>query len=346
MNSKLLVYSTAKAIGLFALCRLATRSRIRILGYHGSCVGDESAYNPYLFLSAETFRRRVRWLLNKGFTVIPLDRAMSALDGGISVGKLPTVITFDDGWCSTAKQLIPVLAERGLASTLYLSTNDFRKGWPVLAVTINYMIWKSPRRRIELEGLGEPIDGSYSLDEASDKGLFVARSQQWLAEHPATRDSVVERIHRLAQQMGLEDGDLALETRRFDYMSREELLEVAKLGCAIELHGHEHRYPKGEPEAFAADLLACREAIAALALPEPRHYCYPSGNFDTAAGKILEELGIRSATTCVPGLVSVAHGGAQRYALPRFLDSERMSMLVFEAELSGFAGLLRFAVGR
>lgn len=347
MNIKLLIYFTAKAVGLFALCRLLTRSRIRILGYHGSCVGDEGAFNPYLFLSPETFKRRIHWLLEKGFTVIPLERAVGALDGAVAdTGKLPTVITFDDGWRSTAKQLIPVLAERGLASTLYLSTNDFRKGWPVLAVTLNYMIWKSPRRQIKIDGLDERIDGSYAFDEAADKGSFVARSQQWLAQHPATRESVIERIHRLAGQMGLGEDDLALETRRFDYMSREELLEVAKLGCAVELHGHEHCYPKGEPEAFAADLVACREAIVALALPEPRHYCYPSGNFDDAAGKILEALGVQSATTCVPGLVSIATGGAGRYALPRFLDSESTSMLVFEAELSGFAGLLRSAVGR
>lgn len=345
MQIKLLVYGVAKTFGLFALCRVLTRSRIRILGYHGASLGDELAYNPYLFLSADTFRRRIHWLQKKGFTVIPLERAANALDGSVDAGRLATVITFDDGWHSTATELVPILAEQGLPSTLYLSTNDFLRGWPVLAVVVNYMIWKSALRQVEIRNLGEPIDGDYRLDAPVVRSLFVCRGQQWLAAQPATRSSVIERIHRLADSMGLGVSDMALETRRFDYVSNDELHELAGCGCAVEMHGHEHRYPKGDPKVFAEDLTACREAIVELGLPGPRHYCYPSGNFDDAAATVLERLGVRSATTCIPGLIPRANGNAQRYVLPRFLDSEHIDMLVFEAEMSGFATLLRRATG-
>lgn len=346
MQIKLLVYRVAKTFGLFALCRVFTRPRIRILGYHGTSLGDEVAYNSYLFLSAGTFRRRIHWLQKKGFTVIPLERAANALDGSVDAGRLPTVITFDDGWHSTATELVPILAEHGLPSTLYLSTNDFLRGWPVLAVVVSYMIWKSALRRVEIKGLGEPIDGDHRLDESAARNLFVRRSQQWLAAQPATRDSVIERIHRLAGTMGLGVSDMALETRRFDYVSKDELRGLAGRGCAVEMHGHEHRYPKGEPRAFAEDLAACRDAIVEFGLPRPRHYCYPSGDFDDAAATVLERLGVRSATTCIPGLIPRANGNTQRYVLPRFLDSEQIDMLVFEAEMSGFAALLRHATGR
>lgn len=346
MRIKLLIYFVARALGLFALCRVLTRSRIRILGYHGACLGDESAYNPYLFISTETFKRRVGWLVRTGFTVIPLERAVDTLDGPADAGRLPTVITFDDGWYSTAARLVPVLAERNLPATLYLSTNDFQKGCPILAVTVNYMIWKSARSRIEVTGLGEAIDGSYCLDEKAARDLFVRKSQQWLTTPPATRADVIERIRRLAEPMGLGKDDLALETRRFDYVSRDELLRLPGLGCAVELHGHEHRYAKGDPEAFATGLMACRQILIELGLPKPRHYCYPSGNFDDAAATILERLEVRSATTCIPGLIDRTGGGARRYFLPRFLDSEHIGMLVFEAEMSGFADMLRRMAGR
>lgn len=345
MQIKLLVYGVAKAAGLFVLFRLLTRSRIRILGYHGGCLGDERNYNPFLFIAAATFRRRIHWLLEKGFTVIPLQHAVDAMETDVDVGQLPTVITFDDGWHSTATQLVPVLTKIGLPSTLYLNTNNFKKGWPILAVIINYMIWKSVRRHIQIRGLGEAIDGSYNLDEAADRDSFVRRSQQWLADQPATRDSVMEGIHSLAESMGLGKDDLALETRRFDYVSRDELLGLAKHGCTVEMHGHVHRYPNGEPEAFAADLTACRDTILALGLPRPNHYCYPSGNSDAAAAAVLERLDVQSAATCVPGLVSRANGGARRYTLPRFLDGEHIDMLVFEAEMSGFAPMLRRIAG-
>lgn len=346
MNIKLSIYFAAKAIGLFALCRVLTRSRIRILGYHGACLGDEGNYNPFLFFSAETFQRRIDWLLKKGFNVISLEHAVDALDGTAGAGRLPTVITFDDGWHSTATHLIPVLAERNLPSTLYLHTSHFQADWPVLAVTINYMVWKSKRKSLEITGLGAAVDGKYQLVETAGRELFHQKICQWLVTPPATRESVIERIHRLAEFMGLGVDDLALKTRRFDYMPRDKLLQLPELGCAVELHGHQHRYPAGNPEAFAADLIACRDAILKLGLPEPRHYCYPSGSFDSVAEITLDKLGVKSATTCVPGLISPKRGVARRQYLPRFLDSERIDMLTFEAEMSGFADLLRHAVGR
>lgn len=347
MRVKLMVYLVARALGLFALCRFLTRSRVRILGYHGASVGDEGLYNPFLFISIATFRRRIRWLRRKGFSVIPLEQAVDALDPcARDIGRLPTVITFDDGWHSTARQLVPALAENHLPSTLYLSTNDFQRGLPVLAVAINYMIWKSTKRRLLVEGLGEAIDGNYLLDEPGDRSSFVRKNQQWLSDPSATRKDVISRIHRLAEAMGLDQDELALETRRFDYVSRDELLELAKQGCMVEMHGHEHRYPKGQPQVFAADLAACRKAIVELGLPEPHHYCYPSGNFDDGAAAVLERLGVRSATTCIPALISRANDHAKRYALPRFLDGEHISALDFEAEMSGFAYLLRRGLGR
>ena len=301
MNIKLSIYFAARAAGLFALCRLLTRSRIRILGYHGASLGDESNYNPFLFLSAETFERRIGWLRKKKFNVISLKHAVEALDGTIDAGRLPTVITFDDGWHSTATDLIPILAKKGLPSTLYLHTSHFEEDWPVLAVTVNYMMWKSNRPSIEVKGLGAAIDGKYQLAEPAVREVFHQKVHHWLVSPSATRESVIDRLHRLAKSMGLEVDGLALETRRFDYMSRDGLLQLPELGCAVELHGHQHRYPVGDPETFAADLTACREAILKLGLPEPRHYCYPSGNFDSAAGVTLDALGVRSATTCVPG---------------------------------------------
>lgn len=346
VHIKLLTYFFARAVGLFALCRLLTRSRIRILGYHGACLGDESDYNPVLFLSAATFRRRIDWLLKKGFNVIPLGQAVDTFAGLADVGQLPTVITFDDGWHSTAGRLIPVLAEVGLPSTLYLHTSHFEEDWPVLAVTVNYMIWRSNRQSIHVQGLGAAVDGNYDLAETADRASFHEKSCQWLAGPDATRDSVIARIHQLAKPLGLDVDDLALETRRFDYLSRDELLQLAELGCAVELHGHQHHYPVGDPEAFAADLIACSKVIVELGLPRPRHYCYPSGSFDGAAAETLKRLDVQSATTCIPGLVSLADDDVRRYFLPRFLDAEHINMLTFEAELSGFADLLRRAVGR
>ena len=80
-------------------------------------------------------------------------------------------------------------------------------------------------------------------------------------------------------------------------------------------------------------------------LPEPRHYCYPSGDYDHNAHAALQEIGDRSATTCLPGLIDTATGRDVSY-LPRFLDGERIHALEFEAEMSGFSDFLKRLAGR
>jgi len=341
MRAKLLIYRVGKMLGLFALARRLTASRIRILCYHGAAFGDEGRYNPLLFISRNTFERRMNWLQNAGFNVIPLDAAIDAMDSRTVAGRLPVVVTFDDGWHSTAAQLIPIMAQHGLPSTLYLCTSHFEEGWPVLMVTVNYMLWKSGRKRVDLQGFGELIDGTYSLDQAADRDLLVGRSCQWLGQAPATRSEIVERVHAIAKSLGLGPDDVDLASHRFDYMSREELLCLPNLQCDVELHGHRHLYPAGNPTAFAADIAACRAVIVGLGLPEPCHYCYPSGSFDKEAEAVLKGSGVRSATTCTPGLIASTSRCSQPYYLPRFLDGDSISMLVFEAEMSGFADVLR-----
>jgi|SRR5699024_2762532 len=343
---KIRIYSIAKILGIFVLCRMLTRNRIRILCYHGGCIGDESKYNPLLFLSAKVFRDRIHWLSEKGFTVIPLNQAVQALNERKRIGRLPTVITFDDGWHSTAKQLIPILAEKKMPSTLYLSTSDFEDGWPIPKVTLGYMVWKAGQRRIKIAGLGEGIDGNYRLDEQPERTAFILKGCNWVTEPPVTREKVVERILLLATSLGLNADDMALETGRFDYLSEKELRFLPELGCSVELHGHKHLYPAGNADAIAADLKSCREAIIKRGLAEPSHYCYPSGKYDEAADVMLRKLGVRSATTCIPGHITQGKSENKRYFMPRFLDGENINMLIFEAELSGFSDLLRRISGR
>lgn len=346
MSIKLFAYAFARTLGIFAVCRGMTRSRIRVLAYHGASLRDECEYNPLLFISPETFRHRVDWLQRKGFHILPLDEAADALDGTSVAPGLPTVVTFDDGWYSTVKELIPILAERDLPSTLYLHSGHFKEDWPVLPVVLGYMLWKNGQATIEVSGLGVDIDDIYHVERSFDRDLFLRRSCAWLASPPSTREIVTGRLRRLAGSLGLDADDIALQTRRFDYVSRDELIEASKRRCMVELHGHEHHYPAGDPKALAVDLSLCRDVVVGLGLPIPRHYCYPSGAFDTTAGQTLDRIGVRTATTCSPGLVRPVRDALRRHYLPRFLDGDNINMLVFEAEMSGFADLIRWVTGR
>lgn len=340
IHPKIAVLFVARTLGLFALSRHVTRSELRILCYHGGAIGDESGYNPKLFCSADTLRVRMQWMKRHGFHFVTLDSgvAQQAVPG--AKAPLRTVVTFDDGWYSTASELVPVLTEMQIPSTLYLSTENFLEAWPILNVTVRYLIWKAGRHAVTLQGWGDELDGGYDLAQAAERERLAHGIVKAIGRSAGGREQVCAALDRFAACLGVSASALGLESRRFDYVTPQELLDIAGQGCSIELHGHVHEYPKGKPLQLIDDLRKCEETIVGMGLPRPRHYCYPSGSFGPEATDALTELGVLSATTCIPGFVTESTGSRRHY-LPRFLDGEDVHPLEFEAEMSGFSELMR-----
>lgn len=341
---KILILYTARCVGLFALCRRLTARSIRILCYHGGCRGDENQYNPTLFCTAAHLASRLDWLKTKGYSVVSLDEAAAMAHSDIGRPRLPTTITFDDGWYTTASELMPVLAARGLPSTLYLCTSHYLEGWSVPAVTVRYLLWKSSLDRVALRGFGA-ADGEHPIATVAQRDAAADAIVGELKRLATTRDAMHALMEQLAVAVQVPSEALNLAARRFEYMNETELHALIKQQCSIELHGHIHRYPAGKPDAFVADVTLCRETIMGMGLPQPHHYCYPSGKYDVRAAQILHGMDVHTATTCLPGLVDKADDKSSYY-LPRILDGERVSMLQFQAEMSGFTDLVRTTLQR
>lgn len=339
--AKRLVYGAARALGLFALARRLTRHRVRILCFHGGSLGDEHRFNPLLFCTGEHLARRLAWMDAHGFSWVSLPSAVDMLKSksGAPRPRLPVVLTFDDGWYSTAQVLGPVVARHQVPAVLYLCTSHFQRGEPVPDVSMAYLVWKAGARVVHLEGVDPVLDGCYELGDPQARRDFLAQSIRWVRE--AAAGDISARLELLAGALGLDAQALDVASRRFSYLDGEELQALRTQGWSIELHGHEHRYPAGDPAALALDLQRCQAVFASLALPRGRHYCYPSGNHDAAAHGLMARHGVESATTCLPGLCPDGSGRALHY-LPRFLDGANIPPLVFEAEMSGFADGVRW----
>jgi peptidoglycan/xylan/chitin deacetylase (PgdA/CDA1 family) len=343
MNMKLSLLTLAKNIGIFALFRRLTKSSPRILCYHGGSVGDEHLFNGKLFCEKGLLDQRLRWLQRNGFVPISLDelfQAKTARPQGI-----PVVVTLDDGWYSSATDLLPVLARHNHRPVLYLATKVFAGGGPVIDVCVRYILWKSPLKSAKLSGFSAEVDGDYDFEAAAERARFCAAAEKWLATQGDEPLAQTTSLERLSVALGVPSDVLDLSSRRFSYMSREELHVAARQGCSVELHGHVHRYVKGEVERNRADIETCRQHIVAAGFPSPRHYCYPSGDYDQKAALTMAAVGVRTATTCLPGLVHDLEGN-RRYFLPRFLDGASVTNIEFEAEMSGVLEFVRNITGR
>ena len=142
---------------------------------------------------------------------------------------------------------------------------------------------------------------------------------------------------RLAAALGL-DYDRLVAAKVFHLMSMEELADTVERGHDLQLHSHRHRIPFDDPAALASEIADNRALLEPIAKRRLRHFCYPSGLYDSSVWPQLSAEGIDSATTIEQGL---NFAGAPPLALRRLLDGQKVAQIELEAELCGFVELTR-----
>ena len=317
-------------LGIFRLTRFLYRNRLMILAYHGAELDDEASFRPKLFIRRETVERRLRFLRRKRFNVVSLQDGLRLLREG-ALPRNSIVVTVDDGWYSTLQILHPAFVEAGINYTLYLTTYFVEKGGPVTNVAMSYLLWKTRRR---------------DKVPAAELGLGV-KAKQYDFSLSSERQACEEDLLACLETLDFEDGRALLarvaealrvdlneinRRRAFDLMHPEEITSLVRDGVDIELHTHRHRIPVGDAPGFASELGENRKQVIRIAKTEPKHFCYPSGIHYPSCEKILADAGVSSATTCDPGFVTET---TNPFYLPRFLDSESVRQIEFEAEVCG-----------
>jgi peptidoglycan/xylan/chitin deacetylase (PgdA/CDA1 family) len=332
MSGKTFVYELSKRLGLFHLARWVTRRELRILCYHGFSLADEDAFRAKLFIRSATFARRMQYLAHGGVAVLPLDEAIRRLRDG-TLPDFATVITIDDGLYSVYRAAMPVLARHGFSATVYVTSYYVAKQTPVFRLAVQYMFWKTERRRIDVAGLiPEDADG-HEIDagDAAWMWRFIEHGEQRCDEPRRCQLSA-----ELGRRLGVDYGEIA-EGRLFSLMDENELRELLANGIDIQLHTHRHRFPP-QRDVVARELEENESCLRPLVGRRMRHFCYPSGEWSPQHWPWLASYGVESATTCEPGFNTAA---TPPFAMGRFLDGENISQIEFEAEVCGFSEMLR-----
>jgi predicted ATP-grasp superfamily ATP-dependent carboligase/peptidoglycan/xylan/chitin deacetylase (PgdA/CDA1 family) len=333
------VYHVSRRFGAFHVARRLTRSGLRILCYHALSFSDEHRFRPKAFIRPEVFRGRLAYLRAAGYPVISLDEAMARL----ATDTLPasaTVITFDDGAYSIFRLAAPVLQEFRFPATVYVTTYCCVKRNPVFQVAVPYLFWKTTREEVNLAHFPSPIEGRYPLRTADER----ERAVQCLLEygekhcHETGRHDLAQR---LGERLGVDYADIE-RSRSLSLMTSEELSQLVGMGIDVQLHTHRHRLPLNEREA-RREVGECRSVLAPIVGKPLKHFCYPNGLWSSRHWPWLADEGVETAMTCNPGL---NYASTPRLALRRFLDGETISQVEFEAEMTGYAEVLRRIMGR
>jgi len=278
-----------------------------------------------MFMNAETFRARLGHIAAGGYHVMKLGDVVAGLQNPGSLPSAPVVLTIDDGWYSTFSEMLPALADHGFSATLYCDTRHLELGRPVPHVMSRYF------HQLGLGGNAEQ-EVEHLHDQALDQQL--------------PNDARVAAALEFGSKVGIKTEDY-LANRVFDYMTPDELRTFAgSPGITVELHTHRHTMGDHSAKGIHQEISDNREALAHVLARPPEsftHFCYPSGRFTKVDADTLRAVGVVSATSTQQGLASP---DSDPMLLPRILDGEHLSMLEFEAEISGFLHVVRKAVGR
>lgn len=330
----------AKHLGLFHLARWLLRDRLLILCYHGFSLRDEEAFRPALFMRPETFRRRMDKIAEGGFTVLPLEDALTRLKKG-NLPRDALVITLDDGFYSVKQVAQPILSARGFPSTLYATTNRIALGTPVFRLTIQYMFWKTREDALRLEAGSWGQAGRYDLADPEVRSKIC-----WQLIETGERsgdESIRESICReLADKLRVDYDDI-VASGMFTHVSPGELKDLDRNGMDVQLHTHTHKLTHGGQPMVHQEISRNADLLQSWLTKRCAHFCYPNGDWQSSYLDQIANMGVESATTCDLGWNRAT---THQLALHRFLDGENVSDLQFEAEIYGFTELLRTLTGR
>ena len=286
-------------------------------------------------MTGTTFAKRMQYLADANYPVLSLIDALDRLEQD-ALPRNATVITIDDGWYGTFKFQYPVLRKHRFPATLYVASYYLHKQTQVFNMAVSYVLWRSGECEIDLSKFGHDLSKGITNGRVVDAEDVSAQ----LNEIADSLDGAAARQSLLREFSGAIGFDWqSLESDRLlSFMNSNEALEMAAHKIDIQLHTHRHRFPDSAFNAARVEIEDNRVALADIAQSDLRHFCYPSGVYSAKSISYIRDLGIDSATTTNPGF---NRKDTPRFELLRFLDSELISDLEFEAEMSGFFELIR-----
>ena len=315
------------------------QKRLLILCYHSLSVDQEHEWRRPLFFTPGEFDARLELIARHRPNILTLGEGLHRLREG-TLPDRSLVLTFDDGSADFHDLVAPRLRRLGYPATVYISTYYIEKGLPIFSLMVPYVLWKGRRQHIGPDpdlGLDRSIDLSTPEHREEVERAVIGRVTA-LALSAAEREAVAAR---LAGRLGVDYGDLR-RRRVLELMTPQETASVASQGFDVQLHTHRHRTPDDQP-AFTEEILENRRRIEAMTGRAARHFCYPRGVYAPVYLGWLNDLGVVSGTTCVPGLATAT---SPSLLLPRLVDTAGLSPVEFEGWLSGVSSVLpRRSVG-
>jgi peptidoglycan/xylan/chitin deacetylase (PgdA/CDA1 family) len=279
-----------------------------------------------MYINENKFSDRISHLLSNNYKIIPLSEAIKML----SEKSLPdhsVAITVDDGFESTYHLAHPILKKYNLPYTIYLTTYYFQRNDPILNLSMHYAVWKSQRNSVTVPNLSPD---PFTIKNTTDKNVFCRTAYSYINDlhDPDNKNHVWSCI---LDQLGVTSSDIT-NNINLKLLKHEQAVQMASDGVDFQLHTHCHTLYE-DIDKLTHDININHDIISNITSTKPSHLCYPSGMYSKQMLPALSTIGIESAATCIPGLNDES---TSVLLLKRYIDSEQVSQIEYEAMISGF----------
>jgi peptidoglycan/xylan/chitin deacetylase (PgdA/CDA1 family) len=332
------IFAVGQSTGVFRLLRNSRwrSGRLLVLCYHGVSQDDEHEALDELFISADLFRKRLLALRSADYQVLSLNDGLKRL----ATNTLPprsVVLTFDDGFVDFYRVVAPILREFGYPATVYVSTEYVQNQFPVFPGILTYILWKARGREASGAGLlldDMPIQTGSADQRFATQARLIAAARERGPMNPPQCDDLAAAV---SERLQVDYAEIKAR-RLLHLMTEEEIGQLDRGLVDVQLHTHHHTQPR-DRQLFRREIEENRQTLTASGISPSglRHFCYPNGEVREELPEWLRQLGIESATTCAPG---IADNRCDPLLIPRFVDTQFVGRLKFEAWACGAAALL------
>lgn len=282
-----------------------TASEVTIFLFHGVTSERSFGIRNYTgkHLQLDDFSQLMRALAQVG-SPISMDEAYKSLTRQAPVSPGSFVITFDDGFWNNLSLAAPRLADLGIPATFYLTSNFINQ---------NSQSWVD---RIEgaIDAISEPnfraphpMNQTFPLVTQTDKVHFMQEVRRTvkadrLTDPDTFADALVADLAPLGESTWVEEFDRKLTWDEARTLSNDSQFTVGGHGRSHRILGYLNQ------EEMQQEVRECLDQITRGTGVDISHFSYPEGfegSFNDLVVTSLEERGIVTAVTTLPGFNSV-----------------------------------------
>ncbi len=312
-----------------------SKNRLTVLNYHrinDPQDPDFCDFVPNVSATPALFASQMDYLLQRGFNFVSEGEILSWLETGEPLPPYAVLVTFDDGYEDNFKYAYPILRERKIPATIFLSTNHIGSVKPFYWDLIAYCLCRSPLTEINLPQLG--------FRQWDDKASLINVSDEWVKQiKQLPEDQKLEVIKMVPDllEVSINEADFVDK-----HLSWDQVREMSNGG--ISFGGHTKSHPILTRVNFnqaAVELSESKNKIEQeIGLPVVS-MAYPNGGQGDFSSKIIglvKEAGYKMAFSLITGFPQYRQLEQQQYSFPRIYLGRKDTLPRFSAKIVPLTG--------